>query len=142
MAYELVAALSEIIGEDRFYLYCPERVFCDWSFKEGSKMKFIDCDQFMLVPERVSYDRSVGWSRRSLTKLGLAAIDGSEKSSRILDIDLVHSIGGYVHDELLDYRNILTVHDLQHIHLPDHFDEAEIATRNARYLTLFVLPKQ
>jgi hypothetical protein len=47
----------------------------------------------------------------------------------------VHSIGGYVHDELLDYRNILTIHDLQHIHLPHHFDEAEIATRNARYLT-------
>jgi len=53
MAYELVAALSEIIGEDRFYLYCPERVFCDWSFKEGSEMNLIDSDRFALVPERV-----------------------------------------------------------------------------------------
>ena len=37
-----------------------------------------------------------------------------------------------MHNELLDYRNILTTYDLQHIHLPHHFDENEIAARNAR----------
>lgn len=135
MAYELVAAIPKVCGEDSFYLYCSERVFCDWLFKSDSKMKLIDSDRFQLVSERVDYDRSEQCCRRMLTKLGVAAVDGSKQGLRILDIDLVHSIGGYVHDELLNYRNVLTVHDLQHIHMPYNFDETEIATRNARYLT-------
>jgi len=135
MAYELVAAMEGVSDQDVFYLFCSERVFRDWLFKSGSKMKLIDSDRFALVPERVSFDRSEGWSCKTLTKLGLATLDGSRSGMQVIKIDLVHSIGGYVHDELLDYRNVLTVHDLQHIHLPQHFDDEEIATRNARYLT-------
>lgn len=135
MAYELVAALAKVSRQDTFYLYCPDRVFQDWLFKSDSNMALIDSDRFALVPERVSYDRSEGRPSGNLERLGVVALDGSEGPPRAISVDLVHSIGGYVHDELLDYRNILTIHDLQHIHLPHHFDEAEIATRNARYLT-------
>jgi len=135
MAYELVAALAKVSRQDTFYLYCPDRVFQDWLFKSDSNMALIDSDRFALVPERVSYDRSEGRPSGNLERLGVVALDGSEHPSRMISVDLIHSIGGYVHDELLDYRNILTIHDLQHIHLPHHFDEAEIATRNARYLT-------
>ncbi len=135
MGYELVAALAKVSRQDTFYLYCPDRVFQDWLFKSDSNMALIDSDRFALVPERVSYDRSEGRPSGNLERLGVVALDGSEHPSRMISVDLIHSIGGYVHDELLDYRNILTIHDLQHIHLPHHFDEAEIATRNARYLT-------
>ncbi len=135
MAYELVAALPRVSGGDRFYLYCPERVFGDWLFASDLKMNHIDSDRFALVPERVDYDRSEGWSGTTLAKLGIVPLDGSKSGSRVFDLDLVHSIGGYVHDELLDYRNVLTVHDLQHIHFPQYFDEVEIAARNARYST-------
>ena len=135
MAYELVAALAKVSRQDTFYLYCPDRVFQDWLFKSDSNMALIDSDRFALVPERVSYDRSEGRPSGNLERIGVVALDGSEGPPRAISVDLVHSIGGYVHDELLDYRNILTIHDLQHIHLPHHFDEAEIATRNARYLT-------
>jgi glycosyltransferase involved in cell wall biosynthesis len=135
MAYELVAALAKVSRQDTFYLYCPDRVFQDWLFKSDSNMALIDSDRFALVPERVSYDRSEGRPSGNQERLGVVSLDGSEHPSRTINVDLVHSIGGYVHDELLDYRNILTIHDLQHIHLPHHFDEAEIATRNARYLT-------
>ena len=135
MAYELVAALAKVSRKDTFYLYCPDRAFQDWLFKSELNMVLIDSDRFALVPERVSYDRSEGRPSGKLGRLGVVALDGSEHPPRTLNVDLVHSIGGYVHDELLDYRNILTIHDLQHIHLPHHFDEVEIAARNARYLT-------
>jgi len=135
MAYELVAALAKVSRRDTIYLYCPDRAFQDWLFKSELNMVLIDSDRFTLVPERVSYDRSEGRPSGKLGRLGVVALDGSEYPPRTLNVDLVHSIGGYVHDELLDYRNILTIHDLQHIHLPHHFDEAEIAARNARYLT-------
>ena len=135
MAYELVAAIAKFSRKDTLYLYCPDRAFQDWLFKSEMNMVLIDSDQFALVPERVSYDRSEGRPSGKLGRIGVVALDGSEPPPRTLKVDLVHSIGGYVHDELLDYRNILTIHDLQHIHLPHHFDEVEIDARNARYLS-------
>tara|TARA_B100000900_G_scaffold382053_1_gene368948 strand:- start:4626 stop:6356 length:1731 start_codon:yes stop_codon:yes gene_type:complete len=135
MAYELVAAIAKFSRKDTLYLYCPDRAFQDWLFKSGMNIVLIDSDRFALVPERVSYDRSEGRPSGKLGRIGVVALNGSEPPPRTLKVDLVHSIGGYVHDELLDYRNILTIHDLQHIHLPHHFDEVEVDARNARYLS-------
>ena len=128
MAFELVAAMVEVNRVDRFWLYCPVATFEEWEFEPGSRVELIDSDQVQLVPEN-------GYGESKISKrLGFARKDGFDRrKNRVVDIDLVHSIGGYIAEELRGYQGILTIHDLQHVHFPENFDEAELSARKANY---------
>lgn len=56
-------------------------------------------------------------SSRLSKRLSIAQRDESvREGKRIVDIDLVHSVGGYISEELPGYREVLTINDLQHAH--------------------------
>jgi len=128
MAFELVSSVVGVNHVDRFWLHCPVATFEEWNFEAGLDVELIDSDRFQLVPEN-----GYGETKNS-KRLGVALRDGSgAKENRIVDIDLVHSIGGYIAEELRGYRGVLTIHDLQHVHFPENFDECELSARKANY---------
>lgn len=50
-----------------------------------------------------------------------------------LDFTLVHGLAGHVHPDLRRFPSVVTVHDLQHLHLPELFSAEDIATREREY---------
>lgn len=52
---------------------------------------------------------------------------------RTANIGLIHSVGGYIAEELREYRGVLTIQDLQHIHFGENFDEGELSAQKANY---------
>jgi glycosyltransferase involved in cell wall biosynthesis len=132
MAFELVASIAGVNRVDRFWLYCPIATFDEWQFGAAANVELIDSDQFQLISER-GYCDSYDPSRYS-KRLGFARRDGlGREGNRIVDIDLIHSVGGYIAEELRSYRNVLTIHDLQHVHFPENFEESELGARRANY---------
>ncbi|MGK0240617.1 MAG: glycosyltransferase involved in cell wall biosynthesis [Candidatus Pelagisphaera sp.] len=132
MAFELVASIAGVNRVDRFWLYCPIATFEEWEFESGSRVELIDSDRFKLVSE-FGYSDSFGSSGPS-KRLGVVQRGGLiRENRRIVNIDLVHSVGGYIAEELREYRGILTIHDLQHVHFPENFDEGELSARKANY---------
>jgi glycosyltransferase involved in cell wall biosynthesis len=132
MAFELVSSVVGVNRVDRFWLYCPIATFEEWEFEPGSRVELIDSDRFELVSE-IGYSDSFDSSGPSM-RLGVVQRDGmARENNRIVNVDLIHSVGGYIAEELREYRGILTIHDLQHVHFPENFDEAELSARKANY---------
>lgn len=50
-----------------------------------------------------------------------------------LDFTVVHGLPCYVHPDLRRFPAVVTMHDLQHLHLPENFTPADIATREREY---------
>ena len=83
------------------------------------------------MPVREHFDRvSLDDSKEELfNRLGVVLSGSAEENTRIIEVDLVHSIGGYVAPEFYGYRNVVTILDLQHRHFPEFFDETEVESR-------------
>ena len=132
MAFELLASIAALNRVDRFWLYCPIVTFEEWGFERGSRVELIDSDRFELVPE-IGYSDSF-YSSGPSTCLGVVQRDGmSRENNRIVNVDLIHSVGGYIAKELRGYRGVLTIHDLQHLHFPENFEESELRARKENY---------
>ena len=81
----------------------------------------------------IGYDLAKPSTQRS-QKLGIVekcSVPNTEM--QIIEVDLVHSIGGYLSKELRSYRNVVTILDLQHVHYPGFFSKLEVETREANY---------
>ena len=50
-----------------------------------------------------------------------------------LDFDIVHSVCGYTHPDLLDRPGVLTMNDLQHLQYPENFTPADWNDRERLY---------
>ena len=50
-----------------------------------------------------------------------------------LDFTIVHGLPCYVHPDLRRFPSVVTMHDLQHLHLPENFTPEDIATREKEY---------
>ncbi|HEY4301542.1 MAG TPA: glycosyltransferase [Candidatus Didemnitutus sp.] len=50
-----------------------------------------------------------------------------------LDFTVVHGLSGTIHPDLRRFPSVLTVHDLQHLHLPRFFSAEDISTREREY---------
>lgn len=132
MAFELVASIAAVNRVDRFWLYCPITTFEEWEFESGSRVELIDSDRFELVSE-IGYSDSLRFSGSSM-RLGVVQRDGmTRENNRIVNVELIHSVGGYIAEKLRGYRGVLTIHDLQHVHYPENFDEEELSARKANY---------
>jgi glycosyltransferase involved in cell wall biosynthesis len=55
------------------------------------------------------------------------------RNYREMDFDLVHSLCGYIHPDMEAFPNVLTVHDLQHVHMPDFFSAEDWKFRDELY---------
>lgn len=135
LAFELIASFSRVNQFDRIHLYCPRRTFREWRLGSGCGIFPIFSDEFDLVPETQITDLKAGNQREpSKKKLGLVEKrPRPDPEQRVIEIDLVHSIGGYIAPELRDYRNVVTVLDLQQVHHPEFFTKSEIEAREANH---------
>jgi len=134
LAFELVASLDRIGSGGRIFVYCPRRTFREWKLSGETDVEPIFSDEYDLVPEHAVFaDPNERRGRRS-KKLGIVkkgADYSSEKST--VEIDLVHSIGGYLSSDLMGYRSVVTILDLQHLHYPDFFSSSEVRARNKNH---------
>ena len=136
MAFELLSSLLAIDLKDRLLVYCPDVTFKEWGYLDDDRLVLIDSDRFSLIPERALYDLGEYGDRSR--RIGVAPKSELESPPAwIVEVDLVHSIGGYIAEELRNYPAVLTLHDLQHVHYPENFDSAEVGARNSNYLASF-----
>jgi glycosyltransferase involved in cell wall biosynthesis len=132
MAYELVSMIAGVNRKDRIWVYCPKVAFDGFDWLEIEELNWLDSENSRLVPESCLYGNS--GLKGAVKRLGVVNEDQVSSVDRfILKIDLVHSVGGYIAEDLRPYSGIVTIHDLQHIHLPENFDEGELGARNANY---------
>ena len=132
MAFELISSIAASNTPDRFWLYCPEETFRQWRNLTQERFFLIDSDQLDLVGKRSVYDSQSGdiWFNR----IGIVSKNEFDSSApRVISIDLIHSLGGFVCDKLRSYNGVLTVHDLQHLHFPENFENSELGARSLNY---------
>ena len=117
-------------------VYCPRETSEELNGRSrSSKIEFIDSDVYELVPAREPFARdsiddsnNLPFNRLGIVQTGPAMVKG-----RIVEVDLVHSIGGHVSPEFYGYRNVVTILDLQHRHNPEFFNESEVKAREANH---------
>ncbi|MDR2872196.1 MAG: glycosyltransferase [Xanthomonadaceae bacterium] len=133
--YELVSAISQIDYKNAYRIMAPRSACCEWSFPKEFQMKFFYSDNVETELE----------TKRSLLINGLASSFGVSQLMNTamrnlslfhkLDFDIVHSVAGYTHPDVIGFPNILTINDLQHLHYPQFFTEAEYKERENLYRT-------
>ena len=136
LAYEMVTSVSWLWDRGRLLVYCPRETFEEMKARSrSSKIDFIDSDAYELVPARESFSRGSLDNSKDVpsNRLGIVRTGSAEVKTRITEVDLVHSIGGYVSPEFYGYRNVVTILDLQHRHHPGFFDETEVEAREANH---------
>ena len=136
LACELVTSISWLWDRGKITVYCPGES-CEElkGSSRAAKIDFIDSNVYELVPSREPFARgSLGDSKEEFfSPLGVVLVGSTKTKARIIKVDLVHSIGGYVSPEFYGYRNIVTILDLQHRHFPEFFDEIEVEAREANH---------
>ena len=136
LAYELVTSISWLWNLGRITAYCPRETFEELKGRSrAGKIEFIDSDAYELVPAREHFARgNLGVSKAEFFQhLGVVLYGSAEDKTRIIRVDLVHSIGGYVSPEFYGYRNLVTILDLQHRHYPEFFDKSEVEAREVNH---------
>ncbi len=136
LAYELVTTLSQSEDRVEILVYCPEATFGELRLNgcEGD-ITLIDSDLNSLIPETELFDKKFkessecGFSRRLGVVPKLMNTDGL----RILEVDIIHSIGGYISSEFHGFKNVATILDLQHRHFPEFFEASEVEVRECNH---------
>jgi glycosyltransferase involved in cell wall biosynthesis len=131
--YELVSAIAQIDRRNGYRVMAPRSACCEWEFPQGFDVQLHYSDHIECELE----------ARRSLLVNGLAESVGMAPilntamrnlaQYRKLDFDLVHSVAGYTHPDLIGFPNILTINDLQHIHYPEFFTPQQYEERERLY---------
>jgi glycosyltransferase involved in cell wall biosynthesis len=121
MSYELIAAISRLDHRNEYRILCPRSTFYEWKFPQGFRCRshFADSNEAKFEALRAGLSNLLATSigRQPLLTPEMRALRWYNR----LDFDLVHSLCGYILPEMQSFPNILTVHDLQHIHYPEFF---------------------
>ena len=136
LACELVTSVSWFWEQGKVMVYCPRETSEELKDRiRSSKLDFIESDLYELVPAREPFARASLDNSSSVygNRLGIVQTASATKKGRLVEVDLVHSIGGYVSPEFYGYRNVVTILDLQHRHFPKFFDEVEVEVREANH---------
>ena len=131
--YELVSAIGQSDRRNEYRVLAPRSACCEWDFSPEFKIKTHCSDQAERETEAL----------RSLLVNGLAESVGRPPILntamrnlayyRSLDFDMVHSVAGYTHPDLLGFPGILTINDLQHLHYPEFFTPEQFEERERLY---------
>ena len=131
--YELVSAIGQLDHRNEYRALAPRSACCEWSFPSGFKMKMHYSDH---VEREVEAMRSL-LTNGLAESLGVPPILNTAMRNlanyRRLDFDMVHSVAGYTHPDLLGFPSILTINDLQHLHHPEFFTPQQYEERERLY---------
>ncbi len=133
MTYELV---EELAGFDRTFeyrFYGPREACRNFQFLAGFKRKVFCTDGRQA--------RWLGWrdaaSHELALNLGLPGLMSPELNAlewyTRLDFTVVHGLPCHVHQDLRRFPSVVTMLDLQHLHLPHFFSLADVAAREKEY---------
>lgn len=133
MTHELVDELASFDREFEYRFFGPERNCQRWRFPAGFKHQFVSTDG--------PAERRRAWRdaciERLTAELGEASLTSPETRAlelyTRLDFTVVHGLPCYVHPDLRRFPSVVTMHDLQHLHLPDLFTPEDIAHRENHY---------
>ncbi len=133
--YELVSAIAQIDRRNDYRILAPRSACCEWNFPAEFKIN-------MHYSDHATRETEVF---RSLLVNGLAESVGAQPVLNTamrnlaqytrLDFDMVHSVAGYTHPDVLGFPGILTINDLQHLHYPEFFTPQQFEERERLYRT-------
>lgn len=133
MSRELI---DEIASFDRTFEYRfqgSEKIFHDWRLPSSFKHKVLCLDG--TEARRIS--RRDGLVKKLAADLALPSVMTPELRAlewyTQLDFTVVHGLASFVHPDLRRFPSVVTMHDLQHLHRPEFFSPADIATREREY---------
>jgi len=133
MTYELVGEIANVDHTNEYRFLGPRRTCLEWEIPRHFKAKFEFTDgltrHWAALRDQVAACLAHSLELPPLTSPALAAL----KRYQHLDFTVVHSLPSYTHPDLLGFPTVLTVHDLQHLHLPEFFSSEDIATREHHY---------
>ena len=133
MSRELI---DEIASFDRTFEYRfqgSENIFQDWHLPSAFKHKIlcIDGTKARRTSRRDELVKKLA-ADLALPSLMSPELRALEWYTR-LDFTVVHGLASFVHPDLRRFPAIVTMHDLQHLHRPEFFSPADIATREREY---------
>jgi glycosyltransferase involved in cell wall biosynthesis len=133
MTYELLAELASFDREFEYRFHGPRKSFTHLKFPAAFRHKIFHTDGRMA--------RWLGWRDAAVRELGrdlsmppvmTPELNALEWYAR-LDFTVVHGLPCHVHQDLRRFPSVVTMHDLQHLHLPEYFSPADIAMREKEY---------
>jgi glycosyltransferase involved in cell wall biosynthesis len=131
--YELVSAIAQIDRRNGYRVMAPRSACSEWSLPPG-----FDIDMHYTDPVERETEALTATLANSLAEsVGAAPILNTAMRNLAhlhkLDFDMVHSVAGYTHPDLIEFPNILTINDLQHLHHPEFFTPAQYEERERLY---------
>jgi len=133
MSHELVAEVARLDHRNAYRVLCPRSTYQEWNFPRGFQCAGIFTDSHDARCE--SYQAGV--ANQLAESVGRAPLRTPAMRAlrwyRRLDFDVVHSTIGYSCPDVRSFPNLLTVHDLQHVHYPEFFTPAAWQERETLY---------
>lgn len=131
--YELISAISQLDFRNEYRMFAPQNTASEWLFPRHFRSKMIYSDHHSRQIEHIFSMFANKLSQSIQSYPLLTPYMRSLSTYKKLDFDLVHSVCGYTHPDLIGFPGILTVNDLQHLHFPGFFSKAELEEREALY---------
>lgn len=117
--YGLVKGLAALDHHNRYNLYCPRATYWDWDLPAGFR-------------HQVSWTDRVVAEQRHRRDAYLRRVE-RQPESVYRRLDLLHAPSGYLPDGAEQAaRIVVTIHDLQQLHMPEFFTSEERDYRAAQ----------
>ncbi|HVU16363.1 MAG TPA: glycosyltransferase [Candidatus Didemnitutus sp.] len=128
--------IDELGSYDRVFDYrflASARVCRDWRFPSAFRHRLVEADGERMV-RAARRDTAINALAASL-RLPLLATPETRALEWYtqLDFTVVHGLSSSIHPDLRRFPSVVTVHDLQHLHLPHFFSADDILTREREY---------
>ncbi len=133
MTYELVSAMSRLDSRNAYRILCPRSTYHEWDFPRGFQVRGFFTDRNEARAEALHAGTANALSNELRMQPILTPPMRALRAYRKMDFDLVHSVCSYTFPDLTSFPNVLTVHDLQHVHYPEFFTPERQAERDGLY---------
>jgi glycosyltransferase involved in cell wall biosynthesis len=131
--YELLSALSQLDRRNAYRIFAPRSACTEWDFPAGFQVKRHYSDpvsrQSEVARSFLANKLAEGIGMYPLLTPHMRSLAAYHK----LDFDIVHSVAGYTHPDMLGFPGVLTINDLQHLHYPQFFSMEEYEERERLY---------
>ena len=131
--YELISAVSQLDRINAYRIFAPRSACTEWSFPTGFQVK---CHYSDPVSSQLEVARSYVTNKLAKSLGRYPVLTPQMRSLATyhkLDFDIVHSVAGYTHPDMIGFPSVLTINDLQHLHYPEFFSPEAYAERERLY---------
>jgi glycosyltransferase involved in cell wall biosynthesis len=131
--YELVSTISQLDRRNAYRVFAPRSACTEWDFPPAFQAKLHYSDpvsrQFEVASSFLANTLAAGLGMYPVATPQMRSLAAYQQ----LDFDMVHSVAGYTHPDMIGFPGVLTINDLQHLHYPQFFTPDEFAERERLY---------